>query len=296
MAETEKKKIPRASALSAEERARVIEMYSSGEYSFRDIAEEMDTNPTSVARICKDAGLEIRKPGPSPIARRNLVRNNKRRKEQAELRMAKEIAEARLRDRVDARADQLSLGEHLVASLVGEPRRDDDYTPEAVDRTAAEEEREEIRVSTWSPTPEELQAAQEAARRLHEGEEPWDGRLLGPVEAEPSAEGQTTAEMAAAYEDQIQSFMNSAEEMAAEHSLELARVREQSKLQWDSGVSYGYEQATNAVLGLIARMLEESPEKAEGEELIKLLERGEHWYLQHRSPKPWQNWETNRGQ
>jgi transposase-like protein len=363
-------KTPRKSPLSDEEKAKAVEMYASGEYSFRDIAEEMDSNPTTIARVVKDAGVPIRNQGSSAIAVRNMKRNNARRREAAkqaaELRLAEEIAAARRQDRINARADEIAAvnpGSGVFASLlekearasvaldgethvVGDstpvtnyalqeaapteeclqfservghgphewqmpnpkllPRgdngirwcpgnaRDDDYTPEAIDRT--EEDRSEV---TWSADPDHRHHdAVVASQAIHRMEQ-----LARPLNSFSSVRREGTLVWTKAGDQPEWAGLRedpSVEEMAAEHSAELSRAHEYAKAQWKQGVSYGYDQATKAVLELIDHLFKTGSVPAESvaaavmEELKDLINEGEHWYRQHKDPKPWQNWEANR--
>lgn len=178
MTETSRK--PPRSRISEAEEQRMAELYKSGEYSLRDIADQFDTNPTSVSRILKAAGVEMRKPGVSDLAIRNMKRNNKiraeQRKREAEVRLAEEIAAARRRERVDAKADSLQQELDQGNSVFGASQLQEEARASValdgetqVIGVPLDEPRTEIR---WQPREgEHIAHAQTTAERVHQVDE-----------------------------------------------------------------------------------------------------------------------------
>lgn len=302
--------------LTAEEKAEAVRLYAAGEHSFRDIAETMNSNPATISRVIHDAGVEVRKPGPSDIQRRNSRLRAEQRKREAEVRLANEIAMARLEERVNVKADQLDLGSadeqlrrnyfaHAEAerearasvALDGDTQSVGPVVNDIVDQSM-DQPRAEIR---WRG--ETLDQAQDVGERIHTVGELLDGVGFfsgqlphGHLVWQPTGEmANVPAPDSLPWTGEEQPTI---EGLQAEHSKELERAHAWGKEQWAAGVRHGYEQATSGIVDLLRECMRHVPTESNGfkalEDFLEMLEDGEHFYRQHKDRKPWLNPENWR--
>lgn len=207
MTETETdRKAPRG-PFTPEEEARVEELYRTGEYSSRDLAREFNSNPSKILKILASRQVPLRPPGPSEIQKRNTKRaageRKEARKRQAEIAMAQEIAAARRRERVNAKADQLNLTERQQQLLeAAEDTGSVWLAQEALSSVALDGETHVV--GEVQPGPEvTVSEAQQAARTLgghlefsveQADDEPRTEIRWRPREGEHIAHAQTIAE------------------------------------------------------------------------------------------------------
>lgn len=308
--------------LTDPEKERVVELYRGGEHSLRDIAEQFDSNPSSISRIIHDAGVPMRAPGPSEIQRRNQQRRMVARAEQARALATYEdnIKAAVPKPRVRA-ADRLIAGDNPLAAQAraalhqeGRPSLSDQIQSEAeyderhFDDIVEQGMEEETHTVTWTPLTERAdpQAFNDALGRVEEdvkgmgsfavtypeGTLQWTrsgDQPFFPPEKGPTLEDLPTD--------------TGWKPMPEQSQQELQRQHAAEQLRWESGVSFGYERATNDVTRLVDHLLADRREFGAANEyvrtalfrVVELLGNGEHFYQARRDPKPWnraENWKT----